>query len=1051
MKRNYLYSLLLLLAFLACSAKGQTLVSEWQFESNLVDSVSGNNGTILGEVTYVLGESGEAWNFGGGIVEIPDSASLDPSSKVTVQAWVKATGSPGDYKYIICKSDSSQDGVYAFETGGGGGIEFWVDAGVAGIQVSPVAPAASVWDGNWHRVTGVYDGTTVSLYLDGDQVGSGTPASGALNYTAPGALVFGDLWVPRGFAYAGSLDEVKMFNVAMTSSQVLANFNNPNDPSATNGLVSWWSAEGNANDNLGRNNGTVVSPPSVSYGPGESGTALFPQGGCVVVPEAANLLQPNITVQAWVNSSFPSVYRYIACQNGGVTGQSYALYTGGTLGFGAGFYVTTSADGQSPGSPDHYWVSPIAPGAQVWDGAWHQLTGTFDGTNVSIYVDGIPMGTTVVTNSSGIDYSNPGPLVIGDYAAVASSPLSFTGLIDDFKVYNGAMTPAQVLASYATNLVSWWRAAGTNADDSVGTNNGVLAEAAAYGLGRLNGLAFETSGGSVQIPDSSSLQIPSSLTLEAQVAASNPGANRAIIAKSATPSAASYGFTTGPIGGLEFFVTTSGTEITSPDAGTNLWDGNFHVIDGTYDGTKVHLYVDGVEAGSGTAVSGSIQYGETQNMGALIFGDDATSVSGANFHGAITQVKLFKMALTGYSAGLDVPHNALVVSQPQSQSVTAGGNAQFTASFRSYPNYSAYQWQFNGTNIPGATNLTLTVAAQSSTAGSYAIIETNGLLNYVPGEVGQAFDTSQGGVIRSSDAYGLYDLQTFTYQAWVRTTNFAPFSYIFSKSLQPNIGAPGVGSFGLWQDGGSYLGCYVSLETNSPFAGDLTFTADDTTTNIADGNWHQITATWDGEFLDLYVDGQQVHSSDSGGGLTIDYENAYLDGDLLMGDISAPPVVSLPTSYNPTHFKGQLDEVKVFNIAISSSAVNSTFNDPAGTSDPYDATNGLVSWWKGEGNTIDSWSSNSTEALLPPDVVSSDVATLTIISAPPTISNTLFNSNVGTFQATVSGPSAATNIVQRSYSLTGAVWVPIATNVVPFTFTDNIGTNKTVFYRAVSH
>jgi hypothetical protein len=452
----------------------------------------------------------------------------------------------------------------------------------------------------------------------------------------------------------------------------------------------------------------------------------------------------------------------------------------------------------------------------------------------------------------------------------------------------------------------------------------------------------------------------------------------------------------------------------------------------------------------------------------LIFGDDATSVSGANFSGAITQVKLFNVALNSCSVGLGVPHNALVVSQPQSQSVAAGSQATFSANFQSYPNYSSYQWQFDGTNIPGATNLTLAVMGQPSAVGSYKIIETNGLLNYAPGEVGQAFDTRAGGVIRASDAYGLYDLQTFTYQAWVRTTNFGRYSYIFTKSLEPNIGAPGFGSFGLWQGGGGFLTCYVSLVQTDPPLDDLNFAATDTSTNIADGNWHQITATWDGEFLDLYVDGQQVHSSDSGGGVTIDYEktntftlqtgsvfngeaNAYLDGDLLIGDISAPPAISVPTSYNPTHFNGQLDEVKVFNIAMSSSAVNNTFNDPAGATDPYDATNGLISWWRGEGNTIDSWSGNSTEALMPPGVVSSDVATLTLIGSSASMSGELFNSGLGTFQATVSGPAGISYIVQRTYSLTGSVvWTPVTTNVVPFTFTDSSGGNQAAFYRAVS-
>ncbi len=37
----------------------------------------------------------------------------------------------------------------------------------------------------------------------------------------------------------------------------------------------------------------------------------------------------------------------------------------------------------------------------------------------------------------------------------------------------------------------------------------------------------------------------------------------------------------------------------SPDAGTNIWDGNWHSVVGTFNGSEVDLYVDGKEVGSG--------------------------------------------------------------------------------------------------------------------------------------------------------------------------------------------------------------------------------------------------------------------------------------------------------------------------------------------------------------------------------------------------------------------------------------------------------------------
>lgn len=1014
----------LILCIGACSVRAQSLISWWQFESNLDDSISTNNGTVIQQISYIPGESGEAWDITGAIIEIPDSPSLDPSTNITVQAWVNSTNPGGGYRYILSKSYGSGGVSYALYTGGGGAV-FFVNLIGGTTVLSPAAAPSSVWDGNWHQLTGVYDGSTSHLYLDGAEVAPGTTttSTNAIIYTPPNQLIFGDYQVARGLPYSGDLDEVKIFDGALSSNDVLNTFQDSSSPAATNGLVSWYRAEGNANDSWGTNNGVVVAS-TLSYAPGENGTALLGQGGRATVPETPALEPATVTVQAWVNSFNPAAYRYIAGKSRGSGGLSYALYTGG--GSGAVFYINVASGGgtflsQSP--------VPLA----VWDGAWHQLTGIFDGTNVALYLDGLQVSTnTPVTNAGGIDYSSPGPLVFCDYQAAGGLP--FIGMVDDLKVYNGAMTASQVLASYETNLVSWW-IADTNASDSIGTNNGTLTGNAGYGLGRVNGFSFETEGGSVQIPDSPSLQIASGLTLEAQASAVSPGANKYLIAKSDTPSSASYGFTTGPSGGLQFFVTTSSGTIRSPDGGTNIWDGNFHVIDGTYDGTKVALYVDGSQAGSGTTANGSIQYGTTENSGALIFGDFSGSLSSSNFPGALAQIKLYRTALSGYSTTLDVPKNALLYAQPQSPSALLGHNAVFSGSFQmsAYPNY---QWQFDGTNIPGATNSSLTVQAQASTVGSYTIVASNGTMQYVPGVSGLAFDTSSGGMFRVNDAFDTFDLQAFTFQAWVRATNVGDYKYVFSKSRDPSYYSS---SYGLYTSYSGAATFFVVLQGPSIEPTDYGFVTvtNNSGTGIWDGNWHQFTGTWDGEFLSLYVDGQLNGTVDSFGG-TIDMEHYFLDGDLLVGDVLDPPSIY--------HFPGQIDEVKMFNFAMSADDAAETFTNSTSTA----ATNGLIGWWKGEGNALDSWSTNNGEILLPPSSVTSAIATLIISYSPPALSGPALNTTLGTFQATVTGPTGSTYVVQRTYDLAAGDWTPIATNVVPFTFTNSPGVSEAAFYRVVS-
>jgi hypothetical protein len=66
-----------------------------------------------------------------------------------------------------------------------------------------------------------------------------------------------------------------------------------------------------------------------------------------------------------------------------------------------------------------------------------------------------------------------------------------------------------------------------------------------------------------------------------------------------------------------------------------------------------------------------------------------------------------------------------IITQPQNLSLTEGQDATFSVSAQGA---SAYQWRFNGTNIYGATNTTLTLSSvHPKDAGSYSVVVTNSL------------------------------------------------------------------------------------------------------------------------------------------------------------------------------------------------------------------------------------------------------------------------------------------------------------------------------------
>src|SRR5690348_4003730 len=259
MKRiTYILTLFTLLVYWSLPVDAQSgLVGWWQGESNVNDTIGGNNGSITMQLSYVPGESGQAFDFLGGSVDIPNNPTLQPTN-ITIQMYVKSSGS-GSYKYIASMASA---GAYGLYTGGDGLVHLFCNTPSG--QAFSAGPNSNgvIWDNNWHQLTAVFDGTYALIYVDGvlqtnksggysDLSGSG-PAN--LSYPA-GDLVLGDYAVRFGANYSGLMDDVRIFNHALTAAEIMDTYTNPASPSLSAGLISWYKADGNANDSSGINNG----------------------------------------------------------------------------------------------------------------------------------------------------------------------------------------------------------------------------------------------------------------------------------------------------------------------------------------------------------------------------------------------------------------------------------------------------------------------------------------------------------------------------------------------------------------------------------------------------------------------------------------------------------------------------------------------------------------------------------------------------------------------------------------------------------------------------
>ena len=133
--------------------------------------------------------------------------------------------------------------------------------------VSGATPIAA--DNAWHHAAVSYDGTTWRVYLDGkldvkSVVGAFTPESTSIQHASLGSAL-SSTGVAAGF-FQGTLDEVRIWNVARTGSQIRSS-KDLEVTGPTSGLIGRWGLEqgsgSSATDSSGNNvTGTLVNTPT---------------------------------------------------------------------------------------------------------------------------------------------------------------------------------------------------------------------------------------------------------------------------------------------------------------------------------------------------------------------------------------------------------------------------------------------------------------------------------------------------------------------------------------------------------------------------------------------------------------------------------------------------------------------------------------------------------------------------------------------------------------------------------------------------------------------
>ena len=203
---------------------GKKPIGLWKFDAGggatAYDSAGENNGTIDG-AEWATGQSGGALKFNGtNHVVIPNESFFDFTGKVTVMAWMKASYLDWrNLSTIIAKGSDGNGGWALQKTGRANGVSFWVD--VTAMPWDGVKAGVGVFDGQWHHVAGVYDGSNAYIYIDGGLDSNSVSCSGSIK-TNNRDVYIGQNPVSMARPWEGLIDDARVYNYALSKNEVAA-------------------------------------------------------------------------------------------------------------------------------------------------------------------------------------------------------------------------------------------------------------------------------------------------------------------------------------------------------------------------------------------------------------------------------------------------------------------------------------------------------------------------------------------------------------------------------------------------------------------------------------------------------------------------------------------------------------------------------------------------------------------------------------------------------------------------------------------------------------
>ena len=497
------------------------LVAHYEFEGNADDSSGNNyNGEVVGATLtsdrhgnddgayYFDNQTHSEYFYTKDYIVFPEFTL--PS--VSISAWIKFIDNAhsGDHSASMVSLGEHETYAINLSTNAAGDLMLAVRSNGTSLLETSVRLDGMLSDNIWHHIVATIDNDNhiVTVYFDGvkeiaEQITDSINIENETMYASLHKWDYGNSMASR---FVGSLDDIRIYNRAISAVEAQALHELVNDTDVTNGLVAHYEFEGNADDSSGNgHNGEVIGATLTSDRFGDTNGAYHIAADTsydrISLPtETVNGLE-DFTIASWVkasslNSSWNSI---VSAARLGSYNELLLGYNGSAGKWGlwlAGIVYDDSFDSMDLGLEQ-----------------WTHVTYTRVDSTVSIYLDGA-LSQSMAANDTALVVDDGGVIIGQEQDAVGGSfeaSQSLNGDIDSLHIYNRALSSAEVQALYELNnnlangLVAHYEFEG-NADDSSGNgHNGEVIGAALTSdrFGGANGayhIADDTSYDRISLP-----------------------------------------------------------------------------------------------------------------------------------------------------------------------------------------------------------------------------------------------------------------------------------------------------------------------------------------------------------------------------------------------------------------------------------------------------------------------------------------------------------------------------------------------------------------------